>query len=151
MYNTFSISHSPLLFFIVFTLYWKPLGSTLKSDLKSIVCTLPSKVVAVQHRLWQRTYLIHPEGKCNLEGSCCCWWRWGPFTGSREKRFGGGSHGRMGCGKVCWSKHKGLPQSELRPAVEKFTVVFIRPRSRASVQAFCTTGSAHVSAPIWLA
>lgn len=70
MYNTFSISHSLLLFLSVFTLNWKPLGSALKCDLTSMGSILPVKVLAVQLQWWQRTYLAHPEGKCNLERSC---------------------------------------------------------------------------------
>ena len=35
--------------------------------------------------------------------------------------------------------------------LRKSYLIFLRPRNRARVQAFCAIGSVHVSVPIWLA
>lgn len=70
MYNTFSISHSLLLFFIQCSHFIGSLWASLWNLISNSVFILPFKVVAVQQQLWRRTYPVPPEGRYSIETSC---------------------------------------------------------------------------------
>ena len=56
------------------------------------------------------------------------------------------TYGRIrSSGKICCqSKIKGLSLVQLCPSVKEVSLVFIRPRTKASVQKFCATSLVHV-------